>query len=62
MIKDLSEVKMKIKNTVASNNNDLYKSHLYWSQKPYNICDILIESFSEKGDIVFDPFMGSGSH
>jgi hypothetical protein len=60
MIKDLSEVKMKIKNTVASNNNDLYKSHLYWSQKPYNICDILIESFSEKGDIVFDPFMGSG--
>jgi DNA modification methylase len=60
MIKDLSEVKIKIKNTVASNNNDLYKSHLYWSQKPYNICDILIESFSEKGDVVFDPFMGSG--
>ena len=45
MIKDLSEVKMKIKNTVASNNNDQYKSHLYRSQKPYNIYDILIEGF-----------------
>ncbi|WP_052011803.1 DNA methyltransferase [Youngiibacter fragilis] len=60
MLKDLSEVKAKIKTTVATNNNDLYKSHLYWSQKPYNICDILIENFSEKGDIIFDPFMGSG--
>lgn len=60
VLKDLSEVKAKIKTTVATNNNDLYKSHLYWSQKPYNICDILIENFSEKGDIIFDPFMGSG--
>ena len=32
---------------------------MYWSQKPYNICDILMRAF-QKGDIVFDPFMGWG--
>lgn len=60
MSKNLYEVKQKILDTCASNNNDLYKSHLYWSQKPYNICDILIENFSKEGDTILDPFMGSG--
>ena len=56
----IEDVKKRIYNTTASNKNALYDSHIYWSQKPYNICDILIESFSEEGDIVFDPFLGSG--
>lgn len=56
----IETVKRKIYRTSASNRNALYDSHIYWSQKPYNICDILIESFSEKGDLVFDPFLGSG--
>lgn len=53
-------VKNRITNSVATNKNDLYKSNIYWSQKPFNICDILIESFSDPGDTVFDPFLGSG--
>ena len=57
---NIEEVKNKIHNTVATNKNDLYNSNIYWSQKPYNICDILIESFSQEGDIVYDPFLGSG--
>lgn len=56
----IEEVKKRIYNTTASNKNALYDSHIYWSQKPYNICDILIDSFSEEGDVVFDPFLGSG--
>lgn len=56
----IEDVKKRIYNTTASNKNALYDSHIYWSQKPYNICDILIESFSEEGDVVFDPFLGSG--
>lgn len=56
----LEKIKDKINNATATNRNDLYDSHIYWSQKPYNICDILINSFSKKGDIVFDPFLGSG--
>lgn len=45
---------------VPSKNNPMYNSHIYWSQKSYNVCDYLIRSFSKEGDVVFDPFMGSG--
>ena len=57
---NIEQIKNRICSTVASNKNDLYSSNIYWSQKPYNICDILIESFSSEGDIVYDPFLGSG--
>ena len=43
-----------------SRNNAMYNSHLYWSQKAYNICDCLINALSRKGDVIFDPFLGSG--
>ena len=38
----------------------MYNTHLYWSQKSFNITDILIKNLSEPGEIIFDPFMGSG--
>ena len=57
---DIPAVKRRIYNAKATNRNPIYDTHLYWSQKPYNICDILIESFSKEGDTVFDPFLGSG--
>jgi len=57
---DIPAVKKRIYNAKATNRNPIYDTHLYWSQKPYNICDILIESFSKEGDTVFDPFLGSG--
>ncbi|MCL2386938.1 MAG: site-specific DNA-methyltransferase [Defluviitaleaceae bacterium] len=57
---DIPAVKKRIYDAKATNRNPIYNTHLYWSQKPYNICDILIESFSEEGDTVFDPFLGSG--
>lgn len=60
MVVCLEKIKEEIYNATATNRNELYDSHIYWSQKPYNICDILIKSFSQKGDIVFDPFLGSG--
>lgn len=56
----LSDIKKEIKNTVATNNNAIYKSHLYWSQKPFNITDILIDNFSNENEVILDPFMGSG--
>lgn len=59
-MKSIEEVKKEIYKTTASNKNPLYDSHIYWSQKPFNICDILIDAFSNEGDIVFDPFLGSG--
>ena len=38
----------------------IYSMHKYWSKKPYNVISKYIESYSEKGDIVLDPFSGSG--
>lgn len=43
-----------------TNRNPLYQSHLYWSQKPFNISDLLIKELTNEGEIVFDPYMGSG--
>lgn len=57
---NIQELKAKINEVKPSNNNPMYNSHLYWSQKAYNICDLLIKNLSEEGEIVFDPFMGSG--
>ena len=56
----INNLKQVITNIQATNKNDIYTSNLYWSQKPFNVCDAIIESLSEKGDIIFDPFMGSG--
>ncbi len=57
---NLTKVKEKINNTTASKHNPIYDTMMYWSQKAYNISDILIEEFTRAGDIIFDPFMGSG--
>jgi len=35
--------------------------HPYWARKPLNFIDVIIKSLSQKGDIVFDPFVGSGT-
>lgn len=56
----IEQIKNVIRSVNATNKNPMYDSHIYWSQKPYNICDILIENLSTQGDIVFDPFLGSG--
>lgn len=57
---NINNLKERIESIDATNKNDIYSSNLYWSQKPFNICDAIIESLSEEGDIIFDPFMGSG--
>ena len=57
---DLRRVKKNIKQLVPTSKNDMYNSHLYWSQKSYNVIDELIKGLSDEGDIVFDPFLGSG--
>jgi len=39
---------------------DKYEMHKYWGKKPSNNLRLLIEKYSEVGDIVFDPFCGYG--
>jgi DNA modification methylase len=35
--------------------------HPYWARKPLNIVEVVINTLSKKGDLVVDPFMGSGT-
>lgn len=35
--------------------------HPYWARKPLNIVKHLVKEFSKEGDVVVDPFVGSGT-
>src|SRR5262249_9105335 len=37
-----------------------YKVHKYWGRQPANVIGQYIECFSKPGDVVLDPFAGSG--
>ncbi len=44
----------------AKSYTGLYALHKYWGKKPYNIMADFIKKYTQKGDIVLDPFLGSG--
>jgi len=44
----------------AESYTGIYGMHKYWSKKPHNIVRDLILRYSDVGDIVLDPFCGSG--
>jgi hypothetical protein len=54
------EVKMSIKNLVSATHPKHYLIHKYWGRKAHNLIAYLIEKHSNPGDIVLDPYMGSG--
>ncbi len=41
--------------------NRVAKIHKYWSRKPFNLVEDCILTYSQKGQVVLDPFCGSGS-
>lgn len=45
---------------VAKTHTSMYLMHKYWARKPHNVVREYIEHYSEPGDIVLDPFCGSG--
>lgn len=46
--------------TVAKPHTHMYLMHKYWARKPYNVVSEYIENYTKEGDIVLDPFCGSG--
>lgn len=38
----------------------LYAMHKYWAKKPHNVVRAFIERHTQKGELVLDPFCGSG--
>lgn len=47
-------------NYKAKSYTGIYALHKYWSKKPYNIIRDFIKRYTKPGDIVLDPFCGSG--
>lgn len=45
---------------VAKTHTSLYLMHKYWARKPHNVVSAYIKNYSKKGEIVLDPFCGSG--
>ncbi len=45
---------------VAKTHPPRYYMHKYWARKPHNVVSEYIKHYSKKGDIVLDPFAGSG--
>lgn len=50
-----------LENHQSESYGGLYSLHKYWSKKPPNIIRSLIEKNSVKGDLIIDPFIGSGT-
>jgi len=44
----------------AKTHTSMYLMHKYWARKPHNVVREYIEHYSKEGDIVLDPFVGSG--
>ncbi|MDO8664239.1 MAG: DNA methyltransferase [Candidatus Liptonbacteria bacterium] len=48
------------KNIIAETHPAHYMMHKYWGRKPHNVVRDYILNFTKPGDVVLDPFMGSG--
>lgn len=57
---DIAQITQEISQIKPTNKNPIYNTHLYWSQKAFNITDYLIQKLTKKEEVVFDPFLGSG--
>jgi len=45
---------------VAKAHTSMYLMHKYWARKPHNVVSEYIKFYTKEGDIVLDPFSGSG--
>lgn len=45
---------------VAKTHTPMYLMHKYWARKPHNVVSEYIKFYTKEGDIVLDPFSGSG--
>jgi len=57
---DLERQAQRIENLKPSTYKGIYAMHKYWSKKPPNIVAFFIEKYSQKGEVVLDPFSGYG--
>lgn len=49
-----------LKSVEAKQHSPAYMMHRYFARRPYNVFSELIKHYTEKGDIILDPFCGGG--
>lgn len=52
--------KLKKLEVISESHPPHYLLHKYWGRKPHNLVSEYIKVFTKPGDVVLDPFMGSG--
>lgn len=52
--------KSPLKNITSKSHPAHYLMHKYWGRKPHNVVSKYIETYTDPGDTVLDPFAGSG--
>lgn len=55
-----SLIQQKLMSIKPETYNAVGSMHKYWGKKPYNIVAELLKHFTQPGDVVLDPFCGSG--
>ena len=63
MSSEMSDVAMQFEEIYnkPSGYSGIYSFHKYWGKKPSEPLRFLVQQFSEKGDVIVDPFLGFGS-
>ncbi len=57
---ELSPILTPISEPIKGKFPERYKLHQYWSRKPWYVVRQYIEHFTNEGDTILDPFVGSG--
>lgn len=60
-MKTVFDLRSKLSNLKPLHDTPFGRLHPYWARKPLNVLREIIRSLSQEGDIVADPFMGSGT-
>lgn len=60
LVKDNEYKSSPITNVIADTHPAHYLMHKYWGRKAHNIIDTYISHYTNEGDVILDPFMGSG--
>ncbi|MCS7145301.1 MAG: DNA methyltransferase [Nitrososphaerota archaeon] len=56
-IKDMID---NLKRIEASTHTPVYMMHKFWARRPWKVFRTLIETFTNEGDVILDPFAGGG--
>lgn len=57
----LIDAKLRANDLEALPHSPIYAMHKFWARRPWNVFRSIIETYTQPGDIVLDPFCGGGT-